>query len=239
MGTRPPSRRCCANSAPHGLAITWGRLPVCQTVTYEACAFAPRGRCADADVIITTALIPNRPAPILVQKETVMAMRRGSVIVDLAAENGGNVESTTKGKVITTPNGVTVIGYTNLASRLPSTASALFGNNVAKFLLSVGPTTGGAKGEYKIDYADDAVRGMLTVDQGTLTYPAPAYQPPEPPKKESEAEAEAEKAPAWTKYAVDSLRAAVLAAFLLVIGRSTDRALSAMLTVFSLAGLSP
>ena len=129
-------------------------------MTYEACAFAPRGRCADADVIITTALIPNRPAPILVQKETVMAMRRGSVIVDLAAENGGNVESTTKGKVITTPNGVTVIGYTNLASRLPSTASALFGNNVAKFLLSVGPTTGGAKGEYKIDYVDDAVRGM-------------------------------------------------------------------------------
>ena len=76
-----------------------------------------------------------------------MAMRRGSVIVDLAAENGGNVESTTKGKVITTPNGVTVIGYTNLASRLPSTASALFGNNVAKFLLSAGPTTGGPKGE--------------------------------------------------------------------------------------------
>ena len=192
----------------------------------------------DADVIITTALIPNRPAPILVQKETVLEMRRGSVIVDLAAENGGNVESTEKGKVITTPNGVTVIGYTNLASRLPATASTLFGNNVAKFLLSVGPTTGGAKGEYKIDYNDDAVRGMLTVDQGTLTYPAPSYQPPEPPKKAKDTEVEKEKAPAWTKYAVDSLRAAVFAAFLLLIGRSTDRALSAMLTVFSLAGLA-
>ena len=82
---------------------------------------------------------------------------------------------------------------------------------MAKFLLSVGPTTGAsAKGEYKVDYADDAVRGMLVVDRGELTYPAPAYQPPEPPKK-AEVVEEAPP-PAWTKYAVDSLRAAVLRA---------------------------
>ena len=193
-------------------------------------------QCADADVIITTALIPNRPAPILVKSEIVEKMRRGSVIVDLAAQNGGNVEATVKNKVITTKNGVTVIGYENLASRLPSTASTLFGNNVAKFLLSAGPTTGGPKGEYKIDYGDDAVRGMLVVDKGELTYPAPPYQPPEAPKKE--AAAVVEKPPVWTKYAYDSLKAAVLASVMLLIGRTTDASLSAMLTVFSLAGLA-
>lgn len=192
--------------------------------------------CADADVLITTALIPNRPAPVLVTAETVAQMRRGSVIIDLAAENGGNVEATKKNEVIVTANGVTVVGYTNLASRLPSTASSLFGNNVAKFLLSVGPTTGGEKGEYRIDYKDDAVRGMLVVDGGELTYPAPAYQPPEPPKKREVAEVV--KPPAWTKYAADSFKAAVLAVALLVIGRTTDKATAAMLTVFSLAGLA-
>ena len=66
---------------------------------------------------------------------------------------------------------------------MPSTSTALFGNNVAKFLLSIGPQTGGAKDEYAIDYEDDAVRGMLVLDKGTLTYPAPPYAPPEPPKK--------------------------------------------------------
>jgi len=193
-------------------------------------------QCADADVIITTALIPNRPAPVLVKAETVARMRRGSVVVDLAAENGGNVEPTQKDQVVTTENGVIVIGYTNLASRLPGTASALFGNNVAKFLLSVGPTTGGDKGEFRVDYADDAVRGMLVVDRGTLTYPAPAYQPPEPPKRTEVVVAA--PPPAWTKYAYDALKASVLAATLLIIGRSTDRALSSMLTVFALAGLA-
>jgi len=68
-------------------------------------------------------------------------MRVGSVIVDLAAEAGGNVEGTGKEKITTTENGVRLIGYTDLASRLPSTASNLFGNNVAKFILSVGPQT--------------------------------------------------------------------------------------------------
>ena len=79
-------------------------------------------------------------------------------------------EATEKDKVVTTANGVTVIGYTNLASRLPGTASSLFGNNVAKFLLSVGPTTGGDKGQFAIDYSDDAVRGMLVVDKCALTF---------------------------------------------------------------------
>ena len=113
---------------------------------------------AEADVIITTALIPNRPAPKLVREEMVAAMKRGSVIVDLAAENGGNAVCTQKDEAVVTPNGVTCLGYTDLVSRLPTTASSLFGNNVAKFLLSIGPQTSGTKGEYSIDYEDEAVR---------------------------------------------------------------------------------
>ena len=84
-------------------------------------------QCADADVIITTALIPNRPAPELVKQEMVDAMRRGSVIVDLAAENGGNAACTQADKAVVTPNGVTCLGYTDLVSRLPTQATAAFG----------------------------------------------------------------------------------------------------------------
>eukprot|EP00316_Scyphosphaera_apsteinii_P000347 CAMPEP_0119336456 /NCGR_PEP_ID=MMETSP1333-20130426/91884_1 /TAXON_ID=418940 /ORGANISM="Scyphosphaera apsteinii, Strain RCC1455" /LENGTH=1063 /DNA_ID=CAMNT_0007347267 /DNA_START=8 /DNA_END=3199 /DNA_ORIENTATION=+ len=193
--------------------------------------------CTEADVIITTALIPNRPAPRLVTNTTVAAMRRGSVIVDLAAENGGNVEGTRKDEVVVTPNGVTCIGFTDLSSRLPSTASALFGNNVANFLLSVGPQTGGAKGRWHIDYEDDAVRGMLVVDRGKLTYPAPPYAPPEP-KAAAPSPTLDPSQPAWVKYAYDSLKATLVAALLLLVGRVTDRQLAAMFTVFSLAGLA-
>ena len=100
-------------------------------------------------------------------------MRRGSVIVDLAAENGGNVEGCVRDQATVTDNGVTILGYSDLVSRLPTTASNLFGNNVARFLLSVGPQTQGTKGVYEVDYDDEAVRGMLAVDRGTLTYPAP------------------------------------------------------------------
>lgn len=194
-------------------------------------------RVSDADVLITTALIPNRPAPILVKKDIVAQMRSGSVIVDLAAENGGNVEGTVKDQVVTTANGVTCIGYTDLASRLPATASNLFGNNVAKFILSVGPQTGGEKGEWRVDYEDDAVRGMLVLDQGELTYPAPPYAPPEAPKK-AEVAPPPPPPPVWRKYFADSLKASVFAMMLLVIGRSADTKLAAMLTVFSLAGLA-
>jgi len=195
-----------------------------------------KAQCSDADIIVTTALIPNRPAPVLVKAETVAAMRRGSVIVDLAAENGGNVEGTVKDKVVVTENGVSLVGYTDLASRLPDTASSLFGNNVAKFLLSVGPQTRSVKGEWLIDYKDDAVRGMLVVDGGKLTYPAPPYAPPEAPKKA--AVAEVVKSPAWVKYAWDAGKASLLAGLLLLLGRSADRQLAAMLTIFSLAGLA-
>merc|ERR1719271_1409458 len=110
----------------------------------------------EVDVIITTALIPNRPAPKLVKSRMLDVMKRGSVIVDLAAENGGNAECTVKDEAIVTPNGVTCLGYTDLVSRLPTTSSNLFANNVAKFILSMGPQTGASeKGALSVDWADD------------------------------------------------------------------------------------
>lgn len=89
------------------------------------------------DAIITTALIPGRPAPTLITKKMVDLMRRGSVTCDLASEAGGNVETTRPGEVYVTENGVTCVGYTNWPSHMAKTASTTFGNNVTKFLLSL------------------------------------------------------------------------------------------------------
>lgn len=105
----------------------------------------------DVDIIITTALIPGRKAPILVNQEMLNVMKPGSVCVDLAAANGGNVMQVKPDEIFTTENGVKVIGYTDLPSRLASTASNLFANNVAKFILSIGPQTTKEKGVFQID----------------------------------------------------------------------------------------
>ena len=94
------------------------------------------------DIIISTALIPGKKAPLLITQEMIDVMKPGSVTVDLAAETGGNIQTTVKNKVITTPNGVTCIGYTDLPSRLATQASTLYSNNISKFLLSMGPFTG-------------------------------------------------------------------------------------------------
>ena len=103
-----------------------------------------RKQAADVDIIISTALIPGKKAPLLIKKDMVDLMKPGSVTVDLAAEAGGNVETTEKDKVIKTPNGVTCVGYTDLPSRLPTQSSTLYSNNISKFLLSMGPFTGAA-----------------------------------------------------------------------------------------------
>jgi NAD(P) transhydrogenase len=143
----------------------------------------------DVDIIITTALIPGRKAPILVNQEMLDVMKPGSVLVDLAAANGGNVAQTEADKVITTANGVTIIGYTDLPSRLASTSSTLFGNNVAKFLLSIGPQTTKEKGIFQIDMEDDAVQNMLIAYNGEARWPdkITPFNPPPPPKAAGDA----------------------------------------------------
>merc|ERR1711862_92478 len=109
----------------------------------------------EVDIIITTALIPGRKAPILVDQEMLDVMKPGSVCVDLAAQNGGNVAQTQPNEVVTTNNGIKIVGYTDLPSRLASTSSALFGNNIAKFILSMGPQTTKEKGVFQLDMEDE------------------------------------------------------------------------------------
>ena len=144
-------------------------------------------QCEEVDIVITTAAIPGRKAPLMITNDMVAKMKSGSVTVDLAAETGGNIGTTVKDEKVVTDNGVTCLGYTDLASRLPTTSSSLYSNNISKFLLSMGPQTTKVKDYLYIDHEDDAVRGMLTVEKGELMWPAPL--PPPPPAKKETAEA--------------------------------------------------
>ncbi|MFB7112788.1 Re/Si-specific NAD(P)(+) transhydrogenase subunit alpha [Streptomyces sp. NPDC056291] len=141
----------------------------------------------DVDIVITTALIPGRPAPRLLTAKDVAVMKPGSVIVDMAAAQGGNVEGTVPGRTVVTDNGVTVIGYTDLASRLPAQASQLFGTNLVNLLKLITP---GKDGQLAIDFDDVVQRAVTVVRDGEVTWPppvavsaAPAAQPVAAPAK--------------------------------------------------------
>ena len=126
-----------------------------------------------SDIVITTALIPGRPAPKLVNAAMVAGMKNGSVIVDLAAEAGGNVEGTVKDQVVTTANGVTILGHTNMASRLGRDASALFAKNILNF---VTPMLEKGTGNLKINWDDELVKGTLVTKDGVIVHPSLAGQ---------------------------------------------------------------
>ena len=126
--------------------------------------------CAEADIVITTALIPGRPAPRLVTAETVAAMRPGSVLVDMAARNGGNCELTVPGEVVTSESGVRVVGHTDLPARLPTQASQLFGTNVANLMALLTP---GKDGQIVLDLDDEVQRGMTVAHDGEVLWPPP------------------------------------------------------------------
>ncbi|WP_033821125.1 Re/Si-specific NAD(P)(+) transhydrogenase subunit alpha [Kitasatospora sp. MBT63] len=125
---------------------------------------------ADVDIIVTTALIPGRPAPRLVTAADVAAMKPGSVIVDMAAAQGGNVEGTVPGRAVVTDNGVTIIGYTDLAGRLATQASQLFGTNLVNLLKLLTP---GKNGRLVIDFEDVVQRAVTVVRAGEVTWPPP------------------------------------------------------------------
>lgn len=138
--------------------------------------------CKTMDAIITTALIPGMKAPVLIKKAMIDVMPSGSVTVDLAASAGGNVATTEPGKVIVTPNGVTCVGYTNMESRMASTASYLYGGNVTNFLLSMEDKE---DKKWKINLEDPAVRSVICVQNGSKLEP---YVPPPPPVAAAAAE---------------------------------------------------
>ena len=148
-------------------------------IAAEMALFAAQAR--EVDIIITTALIPNRPAPVLITEDMVKRMKPGSVIVDLAAENGGNCALTRPGSVVER-HGVHIIGYIDLPSRLAPTASQLYGNNLAYLLDDMGGAA-----NFHIDLHDEVVRDALVVHDGTVVWPPPphgaAKPAPAPPSR--------------------------------------------------------
>ncbi|KAJ3415114.1 hypothetical protein HDV05_005522 [Chytridiales sp. JEL 0842] len=213
-----------------------------------------REQCKDVDIIITTAMIPGKPAPKLLTKDMIDILKPGSIVVDLASEAGGNCELTVPGDKIITSNGVTIIGYTDFPSRMPNQASTLYANNVAKFLLSMVKD-----GEFKIDLADDVVRESVVVYKGKHGKPAapPQTSPAKPVLSTSTAVApptpsptptpatvvltqKAEPPAALTPFRKKASEVAVvtgLCSSVLLLGYTTSPAFMATFTTFTLASL--
>jgi NAD(P) transhydrogenase subunit alpha len=124
----------------------------------------------EMDIVITTALIPGRPAPKLWTADMVAAMKPGSVIVDLAAERGGNCDLTVPDEKVVRENGVTIVGYTDFPSRMAAQASTLYANNIRHFLTDLTPNKDGVI-HHNMD--DDVIRGATVTHQGAITYPPP------------------------------------------------------------------
>src|SRR5690606_19082742 len=124
----------------------------------------------EIDIVITTALIPGRDAPVLWTRDMVEAMKPGSVIVDLAAERGGNCELTKADEKIVTDNGVTIVGYTDFPSRMAAQASTLYANNIRHMLADLTP---GKDGVINHNMEDDVIRGATVTHDGAVTFPPP------------------------------------------------------------------
>jgi NAD(P) transhydrogenase subunit alpha len=190
----------------------------------EMALFAQQAK--EVDIIITTALIPGKPAPVLITKEMVDSMKPGSVIVDLAAEQGGNCELTKPGEVYEY-QGVTLIGLTDLPSRMASQSSQLYGNNLWHLLKEMG----GAE-EYHVDLEDEMIRGALVLHEGKVTWPAP--KPAQPPTTASAPTPTTEVKE--SKSGINSGWLLLLTGVVLgVIGFTAPAAMLSHLTVFVLA----
>jgi len=195
----------------------------------------------EVDVMISTALIPGKPAPRLITADMVASMRAGSVIVDLAAEAGGNCELTVPGEKIVTDNGVTIIGWSDLPSRLATQSSNMFGNNVVKFLGELGDKKKGWGG---LDLENEVLRGSVVGSNRELLYPPPkpVGPPPTPAAKPQAGAAMKEKETAELSPLNKQIRAAagMGAAMALVAGAgyvAPDPTFLKSLTTFSLAGI--
>jgi NAD(P) transhydrogenase subunit alpha len=182
----------------------------------EAQLYAEQSK--DVDIIVTTALIPGKPAPRIITADMVASMKSGSVIVDMAAANGGNVEGTVKDQAIVTDNGVTIIGYTDLAGRLPATASQLYGTNLVNLLKLLTPEK---DGKLTLDWDDVVQRSVTVVRDGEITWPPPPVQVSAAPV--------AATAPVEVKPAKEPM----------TIGRRLGVTFTAAAVLFALIALSP
>lgn len=194
----------------------------------EMALFAEQAK--EVDIIVTTALIPGKPAPELITEEMVKSMREGSVIVDLAAAMGGNCKLSEADKVVT-KHGVSIIGYTDLPSRLPTQASQLYSTNLRHLLNDMTPEK---DGEAIVNFDDEAIRGATVTKEGEITFPPP---PPKlsaaPAAKKAEpapvvAEEPASKSRPWLPFVIGG-------AALLGIGSVAPASFMAHFTVFVLA----
>ena len=196
----------------------------------EAALYAEQAK--DVDIVITTALIPGRPAPRLLTAEMVASMKPGSVIVDLAAANGGNVEGSVADDVVVTPNGVTIIGYTDLAGRLPAQASQLYSTNLVNLMKLMTP---GKDGELVLDWDDVVQRSMTVTHDRAVSWPPPPVEVSASPVAAAAAApvVKQEKAPPnpRRRYTLVALAGAAL----LLITAAAPAQLTANLTVFVLA----
>lgn len=191
--------------------------------------------CAQADIVITTALIPGKPAPRLIPADAVQAMKPGSVIVDLAAEQGGNCELTEAGQVVVR-HGVAIIGYADLPSRLARQSSALYANNLLRLVEELCP---GKDGTLVVNMNDDVIRGTTVVKEGSITWPPPPVSVSAAPKAPAAAAAAApvkkEATPPKAGGAGTLVVFALGAALFLLLGAYAPASFMAHFTVFVLA----
>ena len=194
----------------------------------------------DVDIIITTALIPGKPAPRLITADMVRSMKPGSVIVDMAAEQGGNCELTEPGRAVV-KYGVTIIGYTDLVSRLARQSSTLYANNLLRLTEELCKAK---DGNVVIDMDDEAIRGLTVIKDGAITWPPPPPKPvaapvaaPAAAKVPEKAKAHGHGAPAGAPPSAGrtTVMFAIAAVLLYVIGAGAPAAFLSHLTVFVLA----
>ncbi|XP_078134377.1 nicotinamide nucleotide transhydrogenase 2 [Sander vitreus] len=203
-------------------------------------------QCKEVDILISTALIPGKRAPILIKKEFVESMKDGSVVVDLAAEAGGNIETTKPGE-LHVHKGVTHIGYTDLPSRMATQASTLYSNNVLKLLKAISPDKEyfhyEPKDEFDYGTIDHVIRGTLVMKEGKNIFPSPLPKtaPPAPVKQKTVADLEAEK-----KAVISPFKRTLTSASVYTAGVSTclalgiispNAAFTQMVTTFGLSGI--
>jgi NAD(P) transhydrogenase subunit alpha len=189
----------------------------------------------EVDVIITTALIPGKPAPKLITADMVRSMKPGSVIVDLAAEQGGNCELTEPGKLVV-KHGVTLIGYTDLPSRLAKQSSTLYATNLLRLTEEL---CKGKDGAINVNMDDEVIRGTTVIKEGAITWPPPAPKlsaaPPKPPAKAAPPPKAHGGASAPASGKVTAIVFLVAAALFWFIGANAPAAFLGHFTVFVLA----
>ncbi|WP_428641392.1 Re/Si-specific NAD(P)(+) transhydrogenase subunit alpha [Roseibium sp.] len=221
-------------------AATGGYASVSSPEFREAQLAKFREIAPDIDIVITTALIPNRPAPKLWLEDMIKSMKPGSVIVDLAAERGGNAEGTVADEKIVTENGVTIIGYTDFPSRMANQSSSLYATNIRHMLTDLTPEK---DGQVVHNMEDDVIRGATVTFQGEITFPPPppkvqaiAAKPKEKPKELTPEEARAKEVAAFkaqTKQQVSLL--AIGGLLMLLVGLVAPASFMQHFIVFVLA----